>query len=504
VAAIAAGGAVGAYFASRPLEREVTTVTAPPTTKTITATSKTTVPWISTATTTYRVEEGGPGIDYYYDPELAGTEITYLMATLPEKPAVLFWIGQFEEETGIKVHVVQFSEMDVHQKSAVGFGAQSPEYDIVDAGNFGAYGYAYYRAGFIETLDKYVAETPEGWRKDDIIECVMDACTTYDFDDEPRAITGLPTVLAGTGLWYRYDILEENGVSVPLPGTIEGNKEVAGNAITYDELLSYVKKCHNPPTIFGYQQWAKAPLLNIYSWEQWMWACGGDWYDYKDFTPLLDTPETIDATKRWSELNQYVQDPTTSDWGTQMARITSGKIAMVSDNNVSYPDIFSTGSVCTSENFKFTYHPKVISSPNLMCGGTQCINKWSKNKWAAWSFLSWLYSPRVQQQCYLMGNSPIRKSVLYNEENKKLTTGAVPLLLLTTKWFDKAVRFEPGLPGKPEFVYQNIAPKIPRWFDLVGAVGPILGRVTAGEITAEQAMKEAQDAAVKLTKEIGF
>jgi ABC-type glycerol-3-phosphate transport system substrate-binding protein len=137
----------------------------------------------------------------------------------------------------------------------------------------------------------------------------------------------------------------------------------------------------------------------------------------------------------------------------------------------------------------------------MAAGSTPCISAFSKKKDAAWSFYSWFSSPRMQQLFFLEGNSPIRKSIIESPENKKMRDPIAQVNIQSQSWLEVA---KPVGTAGAELVYCNIVPKMPRSIDLVVAVGTEIGRAMAKEISAKEAMANAQEAATKILKEIDF
>jgi ABC-type glycerol-3-phosphate transport system substrate-binding protein len=444
------------------------------------------------------MEEFGPGVDYYWEPKLKGTQINYLAAALPEKPPVFEYIALFEQETGIKVNLTVLSETDVFTKASTVFAAKSSEFDIVDAGWYGAAAYAYWKSGFITPIEDFLPITPKGFNPDDCVDAARKACTTFPEDGSKWLVWPICST-ACMGLWHRTDIMQGTELPMPLPGTctLEG-EYVKGTPITWDEFKAAADKVHNPPKMTGYGMFNMPPVLAFYGWESFPWYFNKNFL-HKDFTPNFDDPEVIEATKLFIEMSKYVPDPTTYDWATMIGQATAGTLANFATCSTDQADIFAKGAKVTHENCKYAWSPKVKVSSVMAAGSTPCISAFSNKKEAAWSFYSWLKSPRMEELFFLKGNSPGRKSIVASPKNKQLKDWNAQVGIQSTSWFEAAKIV--GTPGA-ELVYCNIVPKMPRSIDLVVAVGTEIGKAYSKEISVEQAMKNSQEAATKILKEV--
>ncbi len=501
IAGLVVGGGIGYLASSSQAPRTVTSTQFSTVTSTQTQTVASTVSTTATKTiTSTTATGGGPGVDYFYDKSLSGTTVNWLAAALPEKPPVFKFIPLFEQETGIKVNITTLSETDVFTKAATVFAAQSPQYDIVDAGWFGAAAYAWWKQGWVTPIAKFLGQTPSGWNAKDLLPSVTAACSTFPEDGGDLLV--LPIVDANCqGTWYQMDAFQKVGAPVPFPGTCNQGSYVDANPITWDEFTKWADKVHSPPKMIGYGCWSAAPILDTYAWEPFVWSMNKN-YIHKDFTPNFTDPDVVAATQQYATIvKRYISDPVSWDWGAQTADETAGKLAAWMTCNVDYSDIFAQGSQVNPDNTRFAWFPANVTSPQMQAGSTPVLSAFSKNQQAAWSFYSWLKSPRMEQLFFLEGNGPTRQSLLTNPANLGLQNWAVQDVLQPTAWLAKASII--GTKGAKN-VYCNIVPKMPRSVDLHTKIGTNLARVLAGELSAQDAMADVQSFATTLFQDIGF
>jgi multiple sugar transport system substrate-binding protein len=473
-----------------------TTVTVP---TTVTETLTQTLTQIATSTAA-PLEEFGPGIDYYYDPKLKGTQINYLAAALPEKPPVFKYIPLFEQETGMKVNLTVLSETDVFTKASTVFASKSPEFDVVDAGWYGAAAYAYWKSGFVTPIQDFFDKTPKGFKSDDFLDAPTKACTSFPEDGSKLLAMPICSTVC-MGLWHNYDLLKNSGLSMPMAGecTLEGDY-VKGTPPTWDEFKAGLNKIQNPPKVIGFGNFMLPPVLSFYGWEPFVWSYNTNFF-HKDYTPNFTDPDVIEATKLFLDMTKYVADPSTYDWGTMMAEATAGQLASFFTCATDQPDIFAKGSKVTPEIMRLGFAPRAKTSAIYGAGSTPTISAFSQKQDAAWAFYSWIQSPRMQQLFLNDGNSPTRKSIVANPANKSMKDWFIQNNLQTDKWLADAKPV--GTPGA-DLVYCFIAPKMPRSIDMTVAIGTEIGKLYSKEETAEEAMANCQSAAEKILKDVGF
>jgi len=488
VAGLAIGGVAGWGLAPPKIVTETVTQTV---TKTLTE--------IATATAT-PLEEFGPGIDYYWDPKLKGTEINYLAAALPEKPPVFKYIPLFEQETGIKVNKTVLSETDVFTKASTAFAAKSAEFDMVDAGWYGAAAYSYWKSGFIDPIENFLPITPKGWKADDFLDAPKNACTAFPEDGSKWLVMPIcSTVCMGT--WHNTNLLQGSGLPLPLAGTTDiGGDYTRGKPVTWTEFEAGIDKIHKPPQVIGFANFLLPPVLAFYGWQPFVWSFNTN-FIHKDFTPNFDDPEVIAATELFLKMTKYVPDPGTYDWATMMSQASTGKLASFFTCATDQSDIFAEGSKVTPEIMRWAWAPREKTSALMAAGSTPCISSFSKKKEAAWAFYSWIQSPRMQQLFLQEGNSPTRKSTIENPANKQAKDWFIQTNLQSDQWLAQAKPV--GTPGA-DLVYSIITPKMPRSIELVVAAGTEIGKIYSKELSVKEAMSNAQAAAEKILKEIDF
>ncbi len=446
-------------------------------TQTATAVSSTTATVTSATTatvTTTSAGASGPGIDYYYDPALKGSTITFLAANVPETPFVQQFAPLFTQETGIKVNIVTQPEDVEASKANIAFAAQSSDYDIIHGSGFGAFAYAWFLQGFLEDMTPYVQKTPSGYSYDDILPVVRNLMT-YN-----GSLFCLPYGTIDWLYFYRTDLLP----SAP--------KTVA-------DVISAADKLNNPPSLYGFTAAGTPNIYSFFTWEGYLWAEGGDWIDPTNFHPTLNTQAAINATKDLLALAKDAPSFTSTDLPTSATYMAQGVVAQETNGATWYPlSIIGKDSKVIGKT-SYAPFPKAVSQPHMLASITNSISKFSKNKDAAWSFISFISSPRIVQSIFNANyGSLIRTSALNNADNKKKD----PFTFDYLGWLASAVPAGTNL-GAP-VVAERILPAVPRSPDFIDIVVKNLAQVFAGTSSVQDALNAAQSSATQLMQSTGL
>ena len=457
VAVLAAGGAA-AYFARRPPEIVSTTST-----NTLTNTLT------STLLSTVTAER-----DYYYDPSLSGTKITLLAAVCPETPYEQAVAGLFTLETGIQVNFIVQPEPVVEAKASTAYAAHSTDYDMVDGGAFGALALPWMIAGYLEPFNSYIDKTPSAWKYDDILPVVI---PYMSWKDELYAFP-----CAGGMVDYPYMYRKD---LIPQP------------AKTIDEMISYAKTNNKPPSIYGYTTGGTPDVFSFCSFDMYLWAEGKDYLD-KDYHPNLNTPEGIDAIKNFVEISKYAPAFPTTNADDAASNFAQGRAAQLTDFWTWYK--ITKGSSPVADKVSYAPHPKVVSEPHMLASESISISKGSdqKHKDAAWSFVSFLMSPRMAEVMFGQGyGSTMRKSVLNNAVDKQQHPDDIDVM-------NSILQANPDPNSGAPVVAGAVFPHIPRSPDFLEIVVQMLSDAVAGKASPTDAANAGQDKATALMKEVGL
>jgi len=468
-AAVIAGAGYEAYqMSTTPSAMSTTTSSMSAATSSMSAATSSTVSLPSGYSATV---VGGPGIDYYYDPALKGTTISFLAANVPEITQCLAMLPQFEAETGIIVNAIVEGEDDVEAKAGLEFAAKSSTYDIFHASGFGSFAYSWFDAGFIDALNPYIANTPTGWNENDILPPVLANC------GYGGSLSSLPLVTTDYPLFYRTDLMNEP-------------------AKTLDDFLADAGKFFTPPNLYGWTSGGTPDIFSFFTWEMFLWAYGGLLFD-ENFHPQLNTNAGYNATKLLIAMSKYAPSFTTTDAVGAATLFAQARVAQCTSFGSNWGTTIDAPTSKVNTTSAYAPHPGSVSEPHMLAGITMAINTFSKNKNAAWSFISWATSPRAQQEMVNIGmGGTIRQSVGTSSQ----TSNVDPFAAEQASWLIGAGTAGSGAAK----IGCAILPPMPRVGDFSAIVVKNLAEALVGSVSYTQAMDNAQQQATALMQQIGI
>jgi multiple sugar transport system substrate-binding protein len=345
-----------------------------------------------------------------------GTELSILMSQHPLSASVEGHIGEFEELTGISVTIESLTETDYMVKLLTELQSESGSYDAFMTSQ--PMNYQYAAADWIEDLQPWVddeAQTAPDWDFDDFFPALIEA-ERWDKTDFGGAGVGelwaIPANEEGYALFYREDILEANGIEVPqtIDELIDAAAALDGTEFEGNNIRGFVSRGDKTyPTLNPFSTFAGA-------------------YGVKDITDgeaTVNSPEGIEATKKWVELMQYApKAASTYTWYEAQQDFLSGTTAFYIDADHMAPD-FEKDSSAIAGKVGYALPPEGpegrASSMWLWSLG---MNAASDNKGAAWQFIQWATSKEMLTSAIADGNmNPTRISVADSDEMAEATAG---------------------------------------------------------------------------------
>lgn len=394
--------------------------------------------------------------------QFAGQEISLLANKQPWITTLEPHLKEFEELSGIKVNMMIFPEDQVRQKALISLQAKSDEFDLLMSLK-SREGLQYYNAGFYENLDDYVSNkelTSPDFDMDDFFEGPLAGEVIND------DLVGLPINVEGPVLYYNKELFEEYGAEVP--SKLEDIEKAAEKIVDGSD-----GKIHGV-TLRG------LPGALPFTFGNFIYNNGKTWLD--DGEPNFQDPDRVRAIQQYADLAKKYGPPGVIQYTfyQSSALFAQGMVAM---------EIESTNELNTIIDPK---NSRVIDKVGVMPippgpGGSNLtqlqwgvsINKFAKNKEAAWLFLQWATSKEMQLEMALNGIASPRKSTWESEEF--VSSMDTPL---KKEWVE-ALKFimdnanpDVGPPAEDQAQVRQI-------------IGEMVGKVILDEMSAEEAAKEA-------------
>jgi multiple sugar transport system substrate-binding protein len=326
-----------------------------------------------------------------------GTTISVLVCN----PVIEKLVPEFEKLTGIDVLLSTMSYTEVHDKLALDFAGKTGGYD--------AFSYVYQWYGefvdandALEPLDEW-AKKP-GFPELKLEDYVPTALNTYGKYN--GKLYGLPIVGDVEFLMYNKAMFEKAGIKEP-PKTWDELAEM-GKKLTVDTDGDGKIDQYGFGLMGGRSAQAAGTFFNLF------YAHGGRVFD-SEMKPQFNSPAGVKALSLMANELKAIAPPDCNTWDfpENMNAFMQGKTAMA----LFWPG--AAGFVKDPSKSRVADQVGFALSPNnssLLGGWAMGINKHSKNKEAAYLFISWLTSPEIQVKYARAGGGPTRKSILYNEE----------------------------------------------------------------------------------------
>ena len=289
-------------------------------------------------------------------------------------------VGVMKEKYGVTVLMDQEPYGTQYNKAMTNFIAHTGQYDVIVAAMQWTGGWV--DAGFIVPLDEYIAKDPS-FDPSVYVEKAYTTNSTY----EGKQIA-VPFNMEGRLMFYRKDIFEKEGLSVPT---------------NRDEWLKIVKYFYNNPKypdfygacyMYGAQQGPNQPIETY--WDLFDWNSvkteNGLWDD--NMQNCLDKDAMIKALNFWKEAKQYMPQ------GVEAFELPEAYQFYI-DGNCAMTEVWPLTlygmllDPANAELKKNTGTADIALGIPMSGGWGLCISADSKVKDLAWEYCKLLASPEV-------------------------------------------------------------------------------------------------------------
>lgn len=328
----------------------------------------------------------------------AGTTIRVMLSNHPWADAIKPLLPQFQQQTGIQVKVESYGETQLAQKLTVEFASGSSTIDVFmqrplqDAR-------LYVKNGWNVDLNTYVKDsnkTPASWDYKDIVPSALATVTINN------TLSSIPIVSEHQVLYYRKDLLQQAGLSVPK---------------TLTELQQAAAKLNNP----GKQQYGfvargqQAQAVTQFS--GFLYNLGGDWFDPQTHKATLNTPAALAAFKLYGDLLRNYGPPgvLNMSWPQAVAVFGQGKAALYTDADSIYENLLDPTKSQVADKTGVAPFPSgpAGSTPYSVCSWGLAISSNAPNKDAAWEFIKWATSKEITLKTQGNGAVPSARTSVY-------------------------------------------------------------------------------------------
>ncbi|WDQ99475.1 sugar ABC transporter substrate-binding protein [Devosia sp. J2-20] len=390
----------------------------------------------------------------------------------------------FTEETGIDLNWVVLEENTLRQNVTTDIATNGGQYDVMTIGTYEAPIWA--KQGWLVPLDGLSADAD------------------YDVDDLLPAIRGglsldghlyaAPFYGESSMVMYRKDLMEKAGLTMPDAPTWEFIGEAARAMTDRDNDINGI--CLRGKAGWGENMAFLTAMSNSF---------GARWFD-ENWTPQFDQPEwkaTLDTYL--SIMNDAGPAGASSNgFNENLTLFQQGKCGMWIDATVAAS--FVTGADSTvADQVGFTLAPDngLGKRGNWLWAWSLAVPTSSQNPEAAEKFINWAtnkdYLATVAANEGWANVPPGTRTSLY--ENAEYQAAA-PFAKMTLDSINSADPTNPTVKPVPYVGVQFVA--IPEFAGIATNIGQIFSASLAGQMSADDALAQAQDAATRDMTRAGY
>lgn len=395
------------------------------------------------------------------------------------------WVDQFnavapdfEALTGAEVVIDSYGYDQTYEQQVLEGSQESDSYDIfvMDSPWVGEF----WEAGYVNDLTSFIEQDEELVNYEDFVEVHRDVAN-YDGN-----ITGIPFGAYFKPFIYRADLFEEEGFDPP--ETYDDVREIAA---TFTDNEDY-------PNMNGIalNNAQGAPVGQ--AWFEYIYNFGGRPFEslypgtddpYADMTPRFDSEESIALVEFFIEMLEY--QPTGAldmQWDERAQLFLSGNAAMTHMWSVRMPAVVDPDRSVVADSYGVTTVPSLegVDTVSPVGGWVMSMNSQVENEELAWDFIKWFTSEDVHRAFVEAGGPPSRYSALEDPELQEMYP-----------WFDTILEIE-------DISFADNRPRIPESAEIIDIVGLQVSEALSGNMSAEEAMQEANEEIRELMEEAGY
>jgi sorbitol/mannitol transport system substrate-binding protein len=296
-------------------------------------------------------------------------------------------------------------------------------------------------------------------------------------------------------IMYRRDLMEKAGLTMPDNPTWEFIADAARKMTDRANGVSGI--CLRGKAGWGENMAFLTAMANSY---------GGRWFD-ENWKPQFDQPEWKQALQTYVDLMKDAgpDGASSNGFNENLTLFSQGKCGMWMDATVAASKLADPKESAVADKVAFAVFPDTGNGNhgNWLWSWNLAVPASSQKAESAQKFISWAtskaYTELVASKEGWVNAPPGTRTSLYNnEEYKKAASFAVPTLAA----MNAADITKPSVKPVPYTGGQFVA--IPEFQGLGTTVGQLFSAALAGQMSVDDALKQAQDAATATMTEGGY
>jgi multiple sugar transport system substrate-binding protein len=389
-----------------------------------------------------------------------GKSLTLAINSGVEGDALKQGAKDYEAQTGVHINIAEFPYANLFEKELIDLQSRTGAYDLImlDDPWFPKFASLDVLTDLAPLLKKHGMDKPD----DDFVATSLALCRN---PYQTGALYALPYVGNSQLYFYRKDLFQKYNLKEP---------------VTWDDVLAAAKTISEQETngapgggkVYGYVMRAAQGNAAVADFMPIFWAFGGEMFDANG-QPTVNSTEGIAALKFMIELGKYSPPGYASFNADEVgAHLLQGTAAM----SINWPAWISSFSDASKSKvigkMEFGQLPAAKNPGRAEIGNWLiAIPRESKNAEAAMDFLLWATAAEQMKLSAQRGNPPTRKSV-FNDPQLVAKFPSYPAQLRSLE------------SSQPR-------PRTPLWNEIENAFGIYLSKANSGELSAEDAMNQA-------------
>ena len=393
--------------------------------------------------------------------------------------------NQFTDETGIALNWVVLEENTLRQNVTTDIATNGGQYDIMTIGTYEAPIWA--RQGWLAPLDALAAD-PD-YDVDDILPPIREGLS-YE-----GKLYAAPFYGESSFIMYRTDLMEEAGLEMPAEPTWEFIGAAARAMTDRDNDINGI--CLRGKAGWGENMAFLTAMSNSF---------GARWFD-ENWVPQFDSPQWKETLDTYLSLmaDAGPSGASSNGFNENLTLFQQGKCGMWIDATVAASFVTTPDDSTVADKVGFALAPDtgLGKRGNWLWAWSLAIPNSSQNKEAAEQFINWAtskdYLALVAENEGWANVPPGTRTSLY--ENPEYQAAA-PFAQMTLDSINAANPAEPTVDPVPYTGVQFVA--IPEFAGIATNVGQLFSAALAGQMSADDALAQAQDAATRDMTRAGY
>ncbi len=391
----------------------------------------------------------------------------------------------FTEETGIELNWVVLEENTLRQNVTTDIATNGGQYDVMTIGTYEAPIWA--KQGWLAPLNALAADA--AYDVDDILPAIREGLS-YE-----GKLYAAPFYGESSFIMYRKDLIEKAGLEMPEAPTWEFIGEAA-RAMT-DRAADINGICLRGKAGWGENMAFLTAMSNSF---------GARWFD-ENWAPQFNTPEWKNTLDTYLSLmaDAGPAGASSNGFNENLTLFQQGKCGMWIDATVAASFVTNPTDSTVADQVGFALAPDtgLGKRGNWLWAWSLAIPNSSQNKEAAEQFISWAtdkdYLATVAAAEGWANVPPGTRTSLYENADYQ---AAAPFAKMTLDSINAANPAEPTVQPVPYIGVQFVA--IPEFAGLATNVGQLFSAALAGQMSADDALAQAQDAATRDMTRAGY